>query len=242
MFLLFALIVGSITASLFVLFGSLVLLQPEWLFSRLRQRSPDVFYAMNTQERVVALTIDDGPDPATTSVLLDILNEHGAHATFFLITDRVPGNEELVQRMISEGHELGNHLTGDEASITLSIDEFERKLVEADEVLSEFGDVRWFRPGSGWYNDAMLGVIERHGYRCALGSVYPYDPQVGSAWFSIRYVLWKTKPGDIIVLHDYQARGRRTAKALKAILPELARRGYKVVTLSELSGVNAIEQ
>ncbi|MBM3144367.1 MAG: peptidoglycan-N-acetylglucosamine deacetylase [Chloroflexi bacterium] len=224
----------SLVATTFVLFGGLVLLQPEWIFSRLRQRSPEVLYTVDTQKLLVALTIDDGPDANTTPILLDILEEHRAHATFFLISERVAGNEALVRRMIDEGHEIGNHMTEDEPSIRLSIDEFEEKLVQADEVLSAFGDVHWLRPGSGWHNDEMLAVMEKHGYHCALGSVYPYDPHVGSAWFASRYILWKIKPGDIIVLHDHQARGRRTAKALETILPELARRGYQVVTLSSL--------
>ncbi len=239
MILRVALIIGSIGASVFILFGGVLLLQPEWLFSRLRQRSPEVLYAVDTQSKVVALTIDDGPDENTTPQILDILEEHDARATFFLITDRVPGNEALIQRMTAEGHEIGNHMTADEPSINMSLELFEEKMVAADTVLSEFGDVLWLRPGSGWYNDDMLAVIEEKGYRCALGSVYPYDPQVGSAWFSIHYVLWKTKPGDIIVLHDYQARGRRTARALETILPELVRRGYQIVTLSELIAIKS---
>ncbi len=234
MLLRIALIIGSITASLFVVFGGFLLIQPEWLFSRLRQRSPEVLYSVNTLQKVVALTIDDGPDEKTTGKILDVLRDHSAQATFFLISERVPGNEVLVQRMVAEGHEIGNHMTADEPSINLPISQFEQDLGAAGEVLSEFGDLQWMRPGSGWYNDAMLDVIEKQEYRCALGSVYPYDPQVGSAWFSTHYVLWKIKPGDIIVLHDHQARGSRTAKALQTILPELDRRGYQVVTLSEL--------
>jgi len=235
MFLRLALIIGSITASLFILFGGFLLLQPEWLFSHLRRRSPEVLYHIHTQKKVVALTIDDGPDEITTPQILDILEAYQAHATFFLISERVHGNETLIQRIVAEGHEIGNHMTKDEASINYSIEKFEKELAVADEVLSEFGDLHWMRPGSGWYNEAMLDVIEEYDYQCALGTVYPYDPQVGSAWFASSYVLWKVKPGDIIVLHDYQARGKRTAKALETILPVLIQRGFEVVTLSELT-------
>jgi peptidoglycan/xylan/chitin deacetylase (PgdA/CDA1 family) len=234
MILRFLVALISVGVSLFILFGGLVLLQPEWLFSRIRRRSPDVLYSVDTLEPVVALTIDDGPDSETTPLILDILAEHDAQGTFFLLGERVQGNTEIVQRMVADGHELGNHLITDEASINLPIDEFERQLLQVDELLSPFAKVKWMRPGSGWYNEQMLSVIEKHGYRCALGSVYPYDPQLGSSWFSIRYVLWKVKPGDIIVLHDYQSRGRRTVKALETILPELKARGYRIIPLSEL--------
>jgi len=219
---------------LFFLFSALWL-QPEWVIARLRRSSPGVLYSVKTQQPVVSLTIDDGPDPETSPLILDILKQHNVKVTFFLITDHIPGNEALVQRMVSEGHELGNHMTADEPSIRLSIDEFERKMLTAGRVLSQFYEgIHWFRPGSGWYNDEMLSVIHKHSYRCVLGSVYPYDPQIGSAWFSTNYILWKISPGDIIVLHDFQARGKRTLKTLETLLPELQQRGFELVTLSEM--------
>jgi peptidoglycan/xylan/chitin deacetylase (PgdA/CDA1 family) len=221
-----------------LLVGIVIWLRPEWLITKLRRISPEVLYSVDTRELVVALTIDDGPDAITSPMILDLLKQYDAKATFFLISEHIPGNEAIVERMILEGHELGNHMTIDEPSIKLSIETFERKLIEADKVLSQYAEVRWLRPGSGWYNDEMLAVIHDHDYRCALGSVYPFDPQVGSAWFSIRYILWKVKPGDIIVLHDYQMRGRRTATALEVLLPEFNRRGYKLVTLSGLSDLD----
>lgn len=226
---------GFIVGGGILIFFILLWFQPEWLLSRLRRRSPEVLYSVETQAQVVALTIDDGPDANSSPMILDMLEEYHARATFFLITERIPGSELIVQRMIAEGHELGNHLTADEPSINLSPQDFEQELIEADETLSQFMDVQWIRPGSGWYNDDMLATIKKHGYQCALGSVYPYDPQLGFAWFSANYVLWKVKPGAVIVLHDYDTRGRRTAKALEIILPELEERGYQVVTLSELT-------
>ena len=228
-----ALTIGSLVILMFVL-GALILLEPEWVVARLRKRSPEVVYSIDTRELLVALTIDDGPDPVETPKILESLKRYGAKATFFLITSRIPGNEELVQRMIDEGHELANHMQDEYPSILLDSSEFERQLVQSDEELSKFADIRWFRPGSGWYNNSMLSIVHDHGYSCALGSVYPFDPQLGSSWFITRYVLWKIQPGSVIVLHDYGSRGARTAVVLDTVLPELARRGYKVVTLSEL--------
>jgi len=205
-----------------------------WIVAELAKRSPEVVYFVETQEPVVALTIDDGPDPVTTPKILDVLSQHDARATFFLITNRIPGNEDVVIRLVEENHELANHLTTNEPSIRLAPSDFERQLLESHEVLSRFSDVRWFRPGSGWYNTAMLSILHKHNYRCVLGSVYPFDPQLASSWFAACYVLWNIRPGSIIVLHDYGARGERTASALATILPELNRRGLRVVTLSEL--------
>jgi len=226
--------IGTAGLVILLLAAGVVVFQPRWLMAALAKLSPAVVYFVETEKQAVALTIDDGPDAVATPKILDLLRQHGAQATFFFITGRVPGNEEIVLRTVKEGHELANHSTTDEPCILLKSSEFERRFLKAHEVLSRFADVRWFRPGSGWYSKKMLSIIYRHGYRCALGSVYPFDPQIPSSWFIKRHVLRGVQPGSIIVLHDRGARGERTIAVLGAILPELKRRGFRVVTLSEL--------
>lgn len=140
----------------------------QWKVSHLVRDNPQVLYRVETRAKAIALTIDDGPDAATTPEILSVLERNGAHATFFIITSRVPGNEELLRRIVAEGHELGNHLLQDEPSLKLPPAEFERQLVKSHDVLSPFATVRWFRPGSGKYEARMLATLEAHGYRCAL--------------------------------------------------------------------------
>ena len=81
----------------------------------------------------------------------------------------------------------------------------------------------------------MVEVMQRHGYRCALGSVYPFDTTIPSVAWATGYILRNAKPGAIVVLHDGGSRGLRTARILAEVLPELRRRGYRVVSLSELA-------
>ena len=221
----------SVTA---VTVSFLLLWQPRWLVAKLARRSPSVLYFVETTEPVVALTIDDGPDPETTPEILSVLGRNDVQATFFLISSQVAGNEVVVSQIIEQGHEIGNHLTRDEPSFRLSPSEFENALLEADDVLSRFAPVRWVRPASGWYNASMLSIIEAHGYKCALGSIYPYDAQIPAVDFAVSHTLRKARPGSIIVLHDGGARGRRTASVLRRILPELQGRGLRVTTLSDL--------
>jgi peptidoglycan/xylan/chitin deacetylase (PgdA/CDA1 family) len=83
----------------------------------------------------------------------------------------------------------------------------------------------------------MITTMERRGYQCALGSLYPYDAEIPSSHFSSAFVLAHVRPGAIIVLHDGGARGRRTIAALRRLLPALRRRGLRVVTLSELTAL-----
>lgn len=208
---------------------------PLWLLDWLAVRYPGCLYRVRTTVPVVALTFDDGPDPATTPLILAELQRYGARATFFLIAERVEGAGQLVRQLLAAGHELGNHFTQDRSSIRLDPGEFARDLAQADAVLALYGPVRWARPGSGWYSQQMIATMRERGYRCALGSVYPYDATLASAGYSSWHILRGVHPGAIIVLHDGGARGGRTARVLRTILPELRRRGFRVVTLSQLA-------
>lgn len=223
-----------VLATLALIVVSILLYQPRWLISELAERSPGVLYYVETRRPVVALTIDDGPDPETTPAILRVLARHRARATFFLIGARARALDSLVSRIVREGHELGNHLARDRTSVRLSAAEFEAGLVETHRTLARFGPVRWLRPGGGWYDDTILTIAAKHGYRCALGSVYPYDAAIPWSDFAVFHVVRSVRAGSIIVLHDGGGRGRRTARTLSRVLPELRDRGFEVVTLSEL--------
>ena len=212
---------------------------PRWLVPELSARFPGCVYSVPTTQQAVALTIDDGPAPLTTPGLLRVLRDHDAHATFFLISGNVANNESAVTAIVEQGHEIGNHLTRDQPSIGLTPAGFDSALVSAGRTLSRFGPARWARPGGGRYNRRMIEIMQERGYQCALGSVYPYDAEFPSSRFSAAFVLAHARPGAIIVLHDGNTRGRRTIATLRRVLPELGRRGLRVVTLSELSSLSA---
>ncbi len=104
--------------------GVLLAGPPIWLLDRLALRYPGCLYRVPSQAPLVALTLDDGPDPVTTPRILAELRRHNARATFFLISERARGQEELLRRIVEEGHELANHFTRDRPSIRLNADEF----------------------------------------------------------------------------------------------------------------------
>lgn len=210
---------------------------PRWLVPLIARRSHGCLYAVATEQRVVALTLDDGPDAGDAPEILHLLRSYNARATFFLISGRVPGSEDIVAKIVADGHEIGNHLTRDEPSYRLTSSEFRGEVREAGAVLGRFGVVRWLRPASGWYSDAMLDVMGQEGYRCALGSVYPYDAQLPSARFAAAYILANARPGSVAILHEGGKRGRRTVEVLRQVLPALKSRGFRVTTLSELDSL-----
>ena len=230
--------ISLVVATLLLVTGvAVVWTAPDWLLPWLARHFPGCLYQVSTRQKVLALTIDDGPDQKSTPRILDQLRRHGARATFFIITDHIPGQWSLMGRVVREGHQLGNHFTRDRASAWLSLRQFEADLVTAHRALSPWSHPVWARPGSGWYTEDMIRVLRQHQYRCALGSVYPLDAAIPSVTWATQYILRHLRPGAIVILHDGGNRGLRTAEVLGKVLPELKRRGYRVVTLSELMRV-----
>jgi peptidoglycan/xylan/chitin deacetylase (PgdA/CDA1 family) len=205
------------------------------LFFRLADRLSDVaVYRVPGAESAVALTLDDGPDPASTPELLRVLERHDARATFFFLGSRAARHPELARAVAREGHEIGHHMWRDEPSLRLDAVAFERRLLRTDSVLRELGDPRWLRPGGGLYSDAMVEAARGHGYRLALGDLYPFDTIVRWPRLTAGFLSAWVRPGSVIILHEGEGRGQRTAAILRRVLPVLEERGLEVVPLGEL--------
>ncbi|PFH56760.1 hypothetical protein XA68_16032 [Ophiocordyceps unilateralis] len=210
---------------------------PRFLVSYLRGRYPDVLFELTTTERVMALSLDDAPS-AHTADIMEVLRENGARATFFVIGDQVEGREEALRTLVGQGHELANHAMHDEPSRALSDDRLEadvaavkEKLVAAYSAESSTLPNNYFRPGSGLISRRMRDLLGSRGFRIVLGSIYPHDPQIPYPAVNARHILSMAHPGAIIICHD---RRKWTAPMLRLVLPELRRRGYKIVTITDL--------
>jgi peptidoglycan/xylan/chitin deacetylase (PgdA/CDA1 family) len=183
---------------------------------------------------VFALTFDDGPHPEVTPLLLDVLARHQARATFFLIGERVAGAQPLLARIAAEGHELANHLMRDEPSVFLPDPEFRRQLSQVGALLAPYGEVRWFRPGSGWLTPRMSRSAAGEGLRCVLGTVTArHDGGPGDRRIAGRLVA-RIRSGSIAVLHEGTADRRGVVATTDRVLAELGRRGLTAVTVTEL--------
>lgn len=196
----------------------------------------DVVFFGATEERVIALTLDDGPHDILTPAILDLLGEHNARATFFMIGSRVASTErDVVERVVSEGHELGNHTWADKCSALLMPSALAESIDRTHDVLARFAaPIRVFRPGAGWVTPWVLAAAKTHSYRCVLGSVYPQDVRIRSKDWITADVLARARPGAIVILHEGIAERARVLPILAAVLPSLRALGYRVTTVSEL--------
>lgn len=193
-----------------------------------------VLFAVPTRAPRFALTLDDGPDPATTPALLEVLARHDARGTFFLLGERAARHPDLVARIAAAGHELGNHTWRDEPTWRLPVDEFAAKLADTRRALEQHGPVRWFRPGSGWPTARHLAISEAAGLRCALGTAVAISGAGAGTSDSAPWLDAVVRRGSVLVLHEGPGRAAVPA-TVDALLARTSARGLRAVTLSALA-------
>jgi peptidoglycan/xylan/chitin deacetylase (PgdA/CDA1 family) len=215
-----------------ILLAYLIYKPPKPIVTFMQWKNPDVVFQVDlpSSQKVVALTIDDAPS-SETGKMLDCLKTYGARATFFIIGSQV-SSHPLLERMHAEGHETGNHAWRDEPSISLPISELKNQIAEVEALLpANENGLKYFRPGSGFWNRGMLEMTKGFGYKTVLGSVYPHDPQIHSARVNAMHVLSMVRPGAIIIMHD---RRPYSAEQLERILRGLKEGGWRVESLGGL--------
>jgi peptidoglycan/xylan/chitin deacetylase (PgdA/CDA1 family) len=211
---------------------------PFTLIRYFQRRWPDVLWHVPLSSKTIALTIDDAPSGLTRE-LVDVLVEHGATATFFVIGSQVRGRAADLEYAVRSGMELGNHAMHDEPARSLPADELQAQLAQTETYINATYaalDVprpphRYFRPGSGFFTARMRAQVRGLGFEMVLGSVYPHDAQIAYPGVNARHVLSMVRPGAILICHD---RRSWTAPMLKVVLGELGRRGYGVTTVTGL--------
>lgn len=179
---------------------------------------------------MVALTFDDGPNKKTTIPILDTLKEFNGVGTFFVLGNRVSNNMDILERILEEGSEIGNHSYSHKELTKLSYTELSDQIVNTQNAIIKATGIkpRFVRPTYGSYNDNLKSSI---GMPLILWSVDTIDWQSRNSKKVSDHVLGNVKDGDIILMHDiYES----TAEAVKIMVPELVSRGYQLVTVSEL--------
>lgn len=195
--------------------------------------------SVRTSEKLVALTFDDGPDPASTPALLDLLARTGAKATFFVIGSRAARHPDLIARMLAEGHEIGNH-SWDHPSLThVPPAQTEAQLRRTQALLAPHGQTL-MRPPYGDQDLRINRIARRLGYRVVLWNVSGADWEDDDAETLTARLLAGIAPGAIVLLHDslYSCERetfRDRAPTIDAVAQVIARLpDYRFATVSEL--------
>ena len=192
---------------------------------------------VETDMPVVALTFDDGPRSSTTGRLLDELALREVPATFFLLGHRIPGNEDLVRRMATEGHQIGVH-TYDHVEVTgLSREDFDLQVGKTRSLLLDILGERefWLRPPYGITDAAARQWADSP---IVLWSVDPEDWKDQDVGRIVAGVVEHVQDGDIILMHDLYG---SSVDAAVQIVDVLLGKGYCFVTVEDLLARNGIE-
>jgi peptidoglycan-N-acetylglucosamine deacetylase len=195
---------------------------------------------VNTKEKVVALTYDDGPNPPDTDRLLDVLEQLQVKATFFVIGKQVEQYPETVKLMLNQGHELGNHSYSHPKMLWKSPKFIRSEIQETDRLLREVGVAGniHFRPPYGLKFVLLPYVLRQLGKVTISWNVDSEDYQKLESQAIVDNVLDLVKPGSIILLHDsldnLGGDRSKTIAATKILIEKLLINGYQFKTISEL--------
>ncbi|MDY7228210.1 polysaccharide deacetylase family protein [Hyalangium rubrum] len=199
-------------------------------------------HRVEISERVVALTFDDGPGPANTPAVLELLSRHQVKATFFMVGRNIESHRELAARVLAEGHQLGNHSYSHERLVLRSPSFVEQEISRTDALLREVGvrgDIP-FRAPFGKKLFVLPWVLSRQGRPHVTFDVVPDDHATQDAALITSRVLEATQPGSIILLHDGWAPKPGSIEAAGRIIESLKAQGYRFVTVSELLALGGV--
>ena len=181
-------------------------------------------------KKVVALTFDDGPDGNTTPQALDILAKYKIKATFFVQGKNIAGNEAILKRMQSEGHEVGNHSWNHPILTKLSLEDAKKQLTDTEDAITKVlgKSSKLMRPPYGAISDDIRNSLD---LRFIMWDVDSLDWKSKNEAAILTEIQHQTSDGAIILMHDIH---QPSVNSLPKVIEYLQGQGYSFVTVSEL--------
>jgi peptidoglycan-N-acetylglucosamine deacetylase len=211
-----------------------------WQLSRARdfQLFGKLVSHVDTSEKVIALTFDDGPTQEYTAGVLALLREKGVKATFFIIGADAEKNPDDLKAIVADGHEVGNHTFVHDDMTLASSEKAASEIERTDAVIRKAGysGEILFRPPFGKKLIGLPLYLANHNRMSVTWDVEPEsfrqiaaDPDLIAA-----HVIERTKPGSIIIMHVMYKARETSREALPQVIDGLREKGFRFVTVSEL--------
>ena len=194
----------------------------------------DYVARVDTPEKVVALTFDDGPHPQHTPRVLEVLDRYHVRATFFLMGRNIERHPAVARQVLDRGHEVGNHSYSHPKLILMSPRRVREEIERTDQLLRSIGvsgEIH-FRPPHASKFIVLPYVLTQMHKLSVLGDVDPEEWKELPAAVMTASILRQVRPGSIIGLHD--PLGAETLRTLEDTIAALEARGYRFETVSEL--------
>jgi peptidoglycan/xylan/chitin deacetylase (PgdA/CDA1 family) len=200
----------------------------------------DIYRKKENEQMKIALTFDDGPHPRYTPQILDILDEFGIKATFFIIGINAENYPDTVMEVIKRGHEIGNHTYTHPHVSGIDSDKLKNEIERCESMVYGLTDykTKLFRPPEGMIDTDVKSVIHTLDYKVLLWDIDTRDWAHTPAEEIAENVIKNINAGDIILMHDYVSYNSPTPEAVRIFVPKLLEMGYKFVVASELIGLD----
>ena len=194
-------------------------------------------YDFDPTKQYIAFTFDDGPSKTNTIDIVNYLNNNKAHATFFELGSFMVNNQDIVRYVKDNGMEVGSHTYSHINLKKKKLDKVQSEIDRTNAVYKEITgeDIKLVRTPYGAINNKIRDTFN---YPFIMWSVDTLDWKYKDSNYLYDYVINNVKDGDIVLMHDIHT---TTKEAVERILPELYVRGYRVVSVSELSRIKQIE-
>lgn len=195
------------------------------------------YYMDPTGDKVVYLTFDNGYEQGFTGKVLDVLKNKKVSATFFVTGHYIRSSEDLIQRMVNEGHIIGNHSWSHPDFTKLSKEKMKEELNKVDNTVAKLTDqktMNYLRPPRGVFSERSLALTQELGYTNVFWSIafVDWNTNAQRGWeYAYKSIINQVHPGAIILLH---AVSKDNAEALEHIIDELRKRGYTFESLDDL--------
>jgi peptidoglycan-N-acetylglucosamine deacetylase len=231
---------GAAPWSLALLIANHAALTAAGLWPRSSLLGPNIL-RLDSGRSEVAITIDDGPDPAVTPAALKILAEQDAKATFFCIADKAKAHPELMRQIIDAGHDIENHSMFHRHNFSMKgMGSLKKELVQAQQTLHELTGrmPQYFRAPAGLRNPFLDPVLHQLGLQLASWTRRGFDTRTADADLVLQRLLRDFAAGDILLLHDGNAaQGLDKTPVILNVLPRLIdaihSKGMRCVTLRQ---------
>ena len=189
-----------------------------------------------TDEKIVALTFDDGPHPTETARIVELLDSYGAKATFFVVGENAELYPDALRMAASSGHEIANHTYSHASLAGCAAEKIRDEISRGEEAIFSVSGARprLFRPPEGAITKNVVGAARDMGYDVVLWNIDTRDWAHRGTAEIVENIKKNISPGSIILFHDYIGGERHTYDVLSVILPYLSSLGYKFVTVGEM--------
>lgn len=192
---------------------------------------------VDTNQKVVALTFDDGPTKNVKKIL-PLLDKYNAKATFFVIGNELKKDLKLGQEIAESGHQIGNHTYSHKRMIFKKTSVIKQEIEMTNQLIRKTGykgEID-FRPPNGKKLIGLPYYLKKHHIETITWSLEP-DTYYSSVSDKVNYVNKNVKPGSIILLHPMYDDAGNELKTIEGILDSLSKKGYKFVTVNELQNM-----